>query len=886
MSEIVPLTEFFVVGGTLRGNAPSYVQRPADDELFFFTLAHKLCYVLTPRQMGKSSLMVRTASRLRTEGVRTAIVDLTSIGTNVTVEQWYLGFIRRVASGLRLPIDLESWWEERAAISPVQRFTDFLHDVVLAAIPGQIVILIDEIDATLSIDYSDDFFAAIRAMHNARATKSAFTRLTFALFGVATPAELIKDRTRTPFNIGQRIDLREFSRQDAFPLREGLQHAIPSQGNEVFQRIFYWTNGHPYLTQKLCAAVVQEPDQDWTDEQVDTLVRELFISEEAQHETNLQFMNDNIRKHDHSVQLVKLYEQIYKGKEVDEDERNPYQNQLKLIGLLQSYNGKLEVRNRIYREVFDQAWINANTPVNWTRRLFIGASVIILILLAVLVFLFFQSEQAGMAEIEAAKATVEFGSNPSIRVTNFYILLTAENEVATAQELFWQLKPEERLGLFTPDTANLETEVRTLVGITYTELDNTEENNALLAQMRETLNQADAPESKALAEEISFIENGRSAYAQMDYDTAWREFTNAINRNPQNPIVYLDRAIISAQQALDSDALSDFDRLFELVQDTASLPAWEERVSKALVTAPPEFLALLWQERRDQYPQIVALAPSLTPTSAETATPTTTNTPETTATPTSAPTDTATPTNTPTLEPSPTGTATATHTATATATTTQTPTVTNMPPPTAVPPTPPPNVGQILYTANGLLMTTGPGRTSGSSLGIAVSNTCASPAQTDANTFPLFYGGNYCAIPTGSSAFEVCHSPNNAFTVVIDGRDTGNIILLVRPSSGQDADAPHVFNGGISANEGIRWAPNSSAFLFVDSGQLRQGFLTGGSQVIASGSVTQPVFSPDSSQILYKNAATNDLFVVGTEGGVAQNVTNDGVAKSCHAWTN
>ncbi len=143
MSDTGPLSEFFVVGGTLRNNAPSYVQRPADDELYFFTRAHKLCYVLTPRQMGKSSLMVRTARRLRAEGVKTAIVDLTSIGTNVTLDQWYLGFSRRVASGLRLRMDLESWWEERGGISPVQRFNDFLHDVALATIPEQIVILIE-----------------------------------------------------------------------------------------------------------------------------------------------------------------------------------------------------------------------------------------------------------------------------------------------------------------------------------------------------------------------------------------------------------------------------------------------------------------------------------------------------------------------------------------------------------------------------------------------------------------------------------------------------------------------------------------------------------------------------------------------------------------------
>ena len=56
--------QFFVAGGTLRSDAPSYVQRPADDELFNQALAGEFCYVLTPRQMGKSSLMIRTARRL------------------------------------------------------------------------------------------------------------------------------------------------------------------------------------------------------------------------------------------------------------------------------------------------------------------------------------------------------------------------------------------------------------------------------------------------------------------------------------------------------------------------------------------------------------------------------------------------------------------------------------------------------------------------------------------------------------------------------------------------------------------------------------------------------------------------------------------------------
>ena len=47
--------DFFIAGGTLPPDTPSYVKRPADDELFKLALAGEFCYVLTSRQMGKSS---------------------------------------------------------------------------------------------------------------------------------------------------------------------------------------------------------------------------------------------------------------------------------------------------------------------------------------------------------------------------------------------------------------------------------------------------------------------------------------------------------------------------------------------------------------------------------------------------------------------------------------------------------------------------------------------------------------------------------------------------------------------------------------------------------------------------------------------------------------
>jgi hypothetical protein len=71
---------FFKAGGTLLADDHSYVRRAADDELVQQVLAGQFCYILTARQMGKSSLVMRTAVRLREAGICTAYVDLSAIG--------------------------------------------------------------------------------------------------------------------------------------------------------------------------------------------------------------------------------------------------------------------------------------------------------------------------------------------------------------------------------------------------------------------------------------------------------------------------------------------------------------------------------------------------------------------------------------------------------------------------------------------------------------------------------------------------------------------------------------------------------------------------------------------------------------------------------------
>src|SRR5438046_2579539 len=124
-------TTFYVTGGTLRQDAPSYIERQADRDLFEGLSRGEYCYVLTSRQMGKSSLMVHTAGRLREDGVTVVILDLTAIGQNVTAEQWYGGLLLHLGRQLDLEDELEGYWLDNDRLGPLQRWMAAVEGVVL-----------------------------------------------------------------------------------------------------------------------------------------------------------------------------------------------------------------------------------------------------------------------------------------------------------------------------------------------------------------------------------------------------------------------------------------------------------------------------------------------------------------------------------------------------------------------------------------------------------------------------------------------------------------------------------------------------------------------------------------------------------------------------------
>ena len=333
----------FEAGGALTDErAAIYIERRADRDALTHLRAMDYLLVIEPRQQGKTSLINHLMCHPALNDVAFAYADVATPDRS-TEATWYQTLCPRILRQLRGFIPREQW-----PVIPQNSagWREFLCDVAMFAANAhrRVVIALDEIGA-VTFPGATEFFSVLRDVYNSRQAEAEFRQLTFLLSGAFHPRDLIKDDKISPFNIAQRVRLDDFTLTQVQEL-VGKGGWSPGQVSTLAERIHYWTDGQPYLTQLLCSYL----GPDATPADVEAGVERLRREDENHLPPILKRLNSDEKQH-------KYLGRILAGERIKFYPReNRRQAGLELLGVIKAdAQGCCIIRNRLYLQVLGKS---------------------------------------------------------------------------------------------------------------------------------------------------------------------------------------------------------------------------------------------------------------------------------------------------------------------------------------------------------------------------------------------------------------------------------------------------------------------------------------------------------------------------------------------------
>jgi hypothetical protein len=252
-----------------------YVERAADRQLQnVVDEMGRPAYILVARQMGKTNLLLNM-KRNRPDDL---VVYFDLSNRFETARSFFRNIIDTV---------IESAPEDFGSIEVIerQRHNNVLEPSVeydrhlrllLKMCEKRIVLILDEIDSLIGCSYSDTILSQVRSMYFSRGNFDIYRNLTYVLSGVAEPGDLIKDKNISPFNIGEKIYLEDFTKSEFLNF---VQSAGLLFESDVTERIFWWADGNPRISWDICSEIELEliNGADISCDTVDTTIDRLYL---------------------------------------------------------------------------------------------------------------------------------------------------------------------------------------------------------------------------------------------------------------------------------------------------------------------------------------------------------------------------------------------------------------------------------------------------------------------------------------------------------------------------------------------------------------------------------------------------------------------------------
>jgi AAA-like domain/CHAT domain len=231
-------------GGTMDLLSPFYVER-STDAIALNEIERSGGITMTikgPRQIGKSSLLMRLLAKAEQVGKRVVYLDFQELDQSILqdADRFYQHFCTQITAGLNLsndPLDL--------ALGRNFSCGRYVESKVLRLLNNPVVLAIDKVERVFGTEFQSDFFSMLRSWHNRRAITPLWRQLDLVMITAMEPYRLISDLNLSPFNVGRIIDLVDFSAAQVTDLNQRYHSPLNPQ---QLQQLMGFLSGHPYLT--------------------------------------------------------------------------------------------------------------------------------------------------------------------------------------------------------------------------------------------------------------------------------------------------------------------------------------------------------------------------------------------------------------------------------------------------------------------------------------------------------------------------------------------------------------------------------------------------------------------------------------------------------------
>lgn len=332
-----------------------YVQRDADKQVAsIISDMGRPGYVLVSRQMGKTNLLLNAKSKLEKAEDAFIYVDLSNVFD--TPRECFENIIDTALEShhekfISVKEDINEQRKSSANLPPHRQHINELKILIESLQGGKLVVILDEIDALTKTDYSDQIFSQIRSMYfSARVNNNNFNKLTYLLSGVVEPNEIIKDQKVSPFNIGQKIYLNDFSKLEFYNF---LNLAGLNLDKISKDRIYFWTNGNPRITWDVCSEIENQIEtRGCSEDLIDSIVNDLYFK------TYDKAPVDNIREIVSKDKELRnsIVELTYnKGKSISDK----LKSKLYLSGIINYNDDNVIIKNEIIKRSLNLDWIRS-----------------------------------------------------------------------------------------------------------------------------------------------------------------------------------------------------------------------------------------------------------------------------------------------------------------------------------------------------------------------------------------------------------------------------------------------------------------------------------------------------------------------------------------------